>query len=120
MIGTPIDRFCIDPAEIKLGEIELINEGVDRAKGIVFANPIVRHSGNDMPARDPCPQQSTSSDSPLRSHGNPIGQLVSTQPESVENADLHEKWLAERSCRIDCSVQLKDDPRCRLALAEAG
>src|SRR5258708_6716587 len=42
MIRRPAGCLGIDPAEPKLGQIELLDEDVDHANGIVLADPVVQ------------------------------------------------------------------------------
>jgi hypothetical protein len=40
MIRRAADRLRIDPAKPKIGQIQFLNEDVDRPNGIVLADPI--------------------------------------------------------------------------------
>jgi hypothetical protein len=45
MIRGPTGRLGLDPAESKLGQIELIDKDLDHANGVVLADPVLQAFG---------------------------------------------------------------------------
>jgi len=45
MIRRPASDLRIDPAEPKLGQIELIDEGINRPNGIILIDPVFQAFG---------------------------------------------------------------------------
>lgn len=82
MIRWPAICFGINPAETKLGEIELVNEDIDHASRIVLVDP-VRHSGNSVDCPRSAPATKRFVRSPANRQGNHIRRAVFTQPGST-------------------------------------
>jgi hypothetical protein len=56
VVRRPAGCLGIDPAEPKLGQIEVVDEGVDDANWIVLADPVLRIQETACSAHDPHPQ----------------------------------------------------------------